>query len=65
MTSWSGALGKLTNPPRITITKLNRGSTMGDVGNPAQQRRVLEGTLALLEQEAPIKAVRLDERSEE
>ena len=63
MTSWSGALGKLTNPPRVTLTKLNRGATMGDVGNKAQQRRVLEGTLALLEQDAPLKAVRLDERT--
>jgi hypothetical protein len=61
MTSWSGALGKLTNPPRITLTKLNRGATMGDIGDRAQQRRVLEATLALLEQEAPLKAVRLNE----
>ena len=63
LTSWSGALGKLTNPPRITLTKLPRGATMGNVGDKAQQRRVLEATLALLEQEAPLKAVRLSEKS--
>ena len=65
MTSWSGALGKLTNPPRVTLTKLARGITMGQVGDKAQQRRILEATLALLEQEAPIKPVRLPERLEE
>lgn len=61
LTSWSGALGRLTNPPRLTVTKLNRGSTMGNVGDAVQQRRVLEATLALLEQEAPLKLVRLKE----
>jgi len=65
LTSWSGALGKLTNPPRATLTKLNRGSTMGNVGDKAQQRRVLYATLALLEQEAPLKPDRLKERKEE
>jgi len=34
---------------------------MGDVDDRAQQRRVLDATLALLEQEAPLKAVRLNE----
>jgi hypothetical protein len=38
---------------------------MGNVGDKAQQRRVLDATLALLEQEAPLKAVRLDERKVE
>lgn len=34
---------------------------MGNPGDSAQQRRVLLASLALLEQEAPIKPVRLDE----
>jgi hypothetical protein len=38
---------------------------MGNVGDKAQQRRVLDATLALLEQEAPLKAVRLNERKVE
>ena len=64
MTSWSAGLAIPTAPPRITITKLPRGSTIGMPGDRAQQRRVLEATLGLLEQDAPIKMVRLNEKGE-
>jgi hypothetical protein len=37
---------------------------MGQPNNTAQQRRVLEATLALLAQDAPVKPVRLEEQAE-
>lgn len=61
LTSWSGLIRR-TAAPRVTATRLNRGSTLGEPGDRAQQRRVLEATLALLALDAPIKLVRLDER---
>jgi len=61
LTSWNGGVTRLTAPPRWTSTKLARGATMGQPHDVAQQRRVLEATLALLAQNAPVKAVRLDE----
>ena len=61
LTSWSGLIRR-TAPPRATTTRLNRGSTLGMPGDAGQQRRVLEATLALLAQEAPVKLLRLDER---
>jgi hypothetical protein len=64
MTSWSAGLATSTAPPRITITKLPRGSTLGMPGDYAQQRRVLEATLTLLEQDAPLEKVRLNEKGE-
>lgn len=51
-------------PPRATFTKLARGATLGRPGDPAQQRRVLEATLALLAQDAPVEPVTLDESLE-
>ena len=48
-------------PGRATFTNLKRGGTVGNPGDAAQQRRVLDATLALLEQEAPIPPVRLAE----
>lgn len=64
LTSWNGGVTRLTMPPRATFTRLARGATLGRPGDTAQQRRVLEGTLALLAQEAPIEPVQLDERLE-
>lgn len=61
ITSWSEGLAKLTAPPRVTATKLPRGSTLGHPGDCAQQRRVLEATVALLEEDAPIPLLRLGE----
>lgn len=65
MTTWRDGVARMTKPPRVTFTKLPRGSSVGAPHDEAQQRRVLEATLALLGQEAPIKPVVLDERIEE
>jgi hypothetical protein len=51
-------------PPRATFTRLARGATLGRPGDAAQQRRVLEATLALLAQDAPVEPVNLDESLE-
>jgi hypothetical protein len=48
-------------PPRATFTRLPRGATIGQAGDRDQQRRVLEATLALLSQDAPLDPVMLDE----
>jgi hypothetical protein len=48
----------------MTLTKLPRGATVGRPHDAAQQRRVLEATLALLAQDAPIKPLYLDEAVE-
>lgn len=50
-----------TAPPRVTFTKLTRGATLGQPNDIAQQRRVLEATLALLAQDAPLDPLRLNE----
>ncbi|MCA9965876.1 MAG: hypothetical protein KC423_16610 [Anaerolineales bacterium] len=63
-TSWSGFRIELAKPPRTTITSLARGATLGQPGDSAQQLRVLNATLALLAQDAPIPPVRLRERAE-
>jgi hypothetical protein len=60
LTSWNPVI-RLAMPPRATLTSLNRGATLGEPGDAAQQRRVLEATLTLLGQDAPLKIVRLDE----
>lgn len=60
LTSWNPVI-RLAAPPRATLTSLNRGATVGEPGNAAQQRRVLEATLALLGQDAPLDIVRLPE----
>jgi hypothetical protein len=64
LTSWNGGVTRLTMPPRATFTRLARGATLGQPGNSAQQRRILEATLALLAQEAPLDPVQLDEKLE-
>jgi D-proline reductase (dithiol) PrdB len=64
LTSWNGGVTRLTMPPRATFTRLARGATLGRPGDIAQQRRILEATLALLGREAPIEPVQLDERME-
>jgi hypothetical protein len=63
LTSWSGLIRRAL-PPRATATRLNRGSTLGEPGNSAQQRRVLEATLSLLAQDAPVPLLRLDEKAD-
>jgi hypothetical protein len=61
LTSWNAGVSRLTAPPRATFTRLARGATLGRPGDSAQQRRVLEATLALLAQDAPIEPVTLEE----
>jgi hypothetical protein len=63
LTSWNAGLTRRTRPPRATFTKLDRGATLGQPGDAAQQRRVLEATLALLAQDAPLDPVYLDEQA--
>jgi hypothetical protein len=63
LTSWNPGLTRRTNPPRATFSKLGRGATLGAPGDAAQQRRVLEATLALLALDAPLDPVYLDEQA--
>jgi hypothetical protein len=65
ITSWSASTMHATLPPRATVTRLNRGATLGEPHDVAQQRRVLEATLALLAQDAPVEILRLKERAKE
>lgn len=60
LTSWNPVI-RLAKPPRATLTRLNRGATMGEPHNAAQQQRVLQATLALLQNAAPQEIVSLDE----
>ncbi len=60
LTSWNPVI-RLAKPPRATLTRLNRGATLGEPHNNVQQRRVLAATLALLAQDAPLDIVHLDE----
>lgn len=64
LTSWNAGVTRLTAPPRGTFTQLARGATVGKPHDAAQQRRVLEATLALLAQDAPVEMVRLDESAD-
>ena len=64
LTTWNAGVTRLTAPPRATFTRLARGATLGRPGDAAQQRRVLEATLALLEEDAPVEPVYLSERYE-
>lgn len=63
LTTWNAGVTRLTAPPRGTFTRLARGATVGNPGDAAQQRRILEATLALLAQDAPVEMVRLNERA--
>ena len=64
ITAWHAGIIRRANPPRATTTKLKRGSTLGRPHDSAQQKRVLEATLALLEEDAPVPLVALDETME-
>ncbi len=61
MTVWNWGIARRSKPPRVTRTRLLRGSTVGNPGDAAQQRRVLEATLALLAEDAPLEGVKLNE----
>ena len=62
VTSWLGSVTRLTKPPRASFSRLQRGATLGNPGDAAQQIRVLRATLALLEQDAPLEPITLDEQ---
>lgn len=64
LTSWNAGITRLLAPPRATFTRLGRGATLGRPHDAAQQRRVLEATLALLAQDAPLAPLYLSERYE-
>ena len=64
LTSWNGGRIRVTKPPRATITRLARGATLGRPHDAAQQRRILETTLALLRKDAPQPALTLNETVE-
>lgn len=60
-TAWNGGRIRLVGVPRVVITRLVRGVAFGAPGNGAQQERVLDAALALLEQDAPASPLTLDE----
>ncbi|MDH5508250.1 MAG: glycine/sarcosine/betaine reductase selenoprotein B family protein [Anaerolineae bacterium] len=62
LTSWDLELTQVTAPPRYTITSLPSGSPLGAPHDSAQQRRVLEATLALLEKDSPTGHILSEER---
>ena len=64
MTTWRDGVARQAKAPRVTFTKLPRGSSVGAPHDTAQQRRVLEATFELFKQDAPIKPVVLDEHME-
>ena len=59
--AWNGGRIRLVNPPRVLITRLQRGLAFGKPGGEAQQRRVLNAALGLLEQDAPLEPVVIEE----
>ena len=62
LTSWNAGIVRGIKPPRATITALQRGMTLGHPFDTDQQRRILIETLNLLEQDAPVDLLRLDEK---
>lgn len=58
LTNWNAGKTRGAAPPRATFT------TLGQPGDRAQQRRVLEATLTLLAQDAPLAPLYLDESYE-
>jgi len=62
MTSWHPGRTRPTAPPRVTLTRLERGMTLGAPGDRDQQARVLDATLGLLGNRAPHPPTKLDER---
>ena len=59
--AWNGGRIRLVKPPRALITRLERGLVFGQPGDVEGQQRVLNAALSLLEQDAPLVPVVLDE----
>jgi hypothetical protein len=64
LTTWNPGRARPTAPPRAVFTKLNRGATLGEPHDHAQQRRILKATLDLLAQDAPLEPITLEESAE-
>ena len=62
LTSWNASIIRGVKPPRATLTKLKRGMTLGHPGDKDQQKRILIETLKLLEQDAPVELLNLEEK---
>jgi D-proline reductase (dithiol) PrdB len=62
--AWNGGRVRLLAAPRLLITRLVRGTVFGRPGDAAQQCRVLETALSLLEKEAPLEPVTIQESIE-
>lgn len=58
---WNGGRLRILALPRVVITGLARGVAFGRPGDQAQQRRILEAALSLLEKDTPLDPVYLDE----
>lgn len=61
MTTWDPDMAYLTAPPRLTATHLPESCPLGMPGAADQQRRILQATLALLEEHAPTGIIYLQE----
>ncbi len=61
LTSWHKGSILRSLPPRAVITSLPRGMTLGHPYDEEQQNRILNKTLELLSQDAPLKPIILDE----
>ena len=59
--AWNGGRVRLLSVPRLLITRLARGVVFGRPGDQAQQRRVLNRALSLLEKDAPLEPVYIKE----
>jgi hypothetical protein len=64
LTSWKAGIIRYVKPPRVTISSLDRGATLGKPLDNNQQLRVLKATLDLLKKDAPLEPVLLDEKPE-
>lgn len=65
LTTWNAGRARVTRPPRAVYTRLERGATLGRPHDTAQQRRVLDATLALLAEDAPVAPVMMRETWEQ
>ena len=59
--AWNGGRVRLLSVPRLLITRLARGTVFGRPGDQAQQHRVLNRALSLLEKDAPLEPVYIKE----
>jgi len=62
LTSWHKGSIMRTLPPRSLLTSLPRGMTLGHPNNEEQQKIILNKTLELLSQDAPLKPVISEEK---